>query len=117
MAQARRRADLRELVPVGDSRPATPILYIAQVRYRPTSETVSRRGVAGLLWLLSRGVYPSPGGQGRDTGPGGEGTAFPTPDVSGASLFRGCVLGWGLVGFPGFLAPPLVIRYLFGRRI
>ena len=34
-----------------------PLLDIAQVRYRPTSETVSRRGVAGLLWLLSRASF------------------------------------------------------------
>ena len=72
-----------------------PLLDIAQVRYRPTSETVSRRGMAGLLWLLSRASIHRLGGQGnvmgRDWG-GGDGA----PDVSGAGLSlvpRACATG------------------------
>ena len=51
-----------------------PYLDIAQVRYRPTSETVSRRGMASLLWLLSRASFHRLGDQGksRDWG-GGDG--------------------------------------------
>ena len=56
-----------------------PLLDIAQVRYSPTSERESRRGMAGLLWLLSRASIHRLGVRGRAwDGTGVEEMAPPT---------------------------------------
>ena len=52
--------------------------------------------------------HPSPGGQGRGTGPVVRGGY---PDVSGAIPLA------GRVGFPGLLVPPIIDRYLFDHRV
>ena len=63
--------------------------------------------MAGPLWLLSRASIHRLGGQGRGTGPGGEGTASRTS--------RGDILGVGSRGFPGFLVPPFVSELVFAN--